>query len=201
MYRLNRASACRPRRDMANYLNGGTEQKREGMKLQPIKTSQKRKGSNVRIRKYAFMLTLSAGMLMAASSFNGNWKMDHDQSKYKTGDVPKNETIAISDQGDHLVVAVAGTDDDGKPIAIHYVVPVSGGDGQMQQQQQGGPYNGVSEKRTNDNTRDTTFTKDGKPVLTQHMVVAADGKTMTVRVKGIDAEGKPVEGTLVFDKQ
>jgi hypothetical protein len=33
------------------------------------------------------------------------------------------------------------------------------------------------------------------------MVVAADGKTMTVHVKGVDAEGKPVEGVLVFDKQ
>jgi hypothetical protein len=93
----------------------------------------------VRIPKYALALIFSAGALVAANSFGGNWKMDHDGSKYSTGNVPKNETMAISDQSDKLAVAVTGTDDNGKPIAIHYIIPVSGGDGQMQQ---GDPYNG-----------------------------------------------------------
>jgi hypothetical protein len=68
---------------------------------------------------------LSAGVLLAESPFAGNWKMDHEKSKYTKGDIPKAEDMVISDQGGHLVVAVAGTDDTGKPIAIHYIIPVS----------------------------------------------------------------------------
>jgi hypothetical protein len=154
-------------------------------------------GLSVKVN-YALALMLSAGVLLAESPFAGNWKMDHEKSKYTKGDIPKAEDMVISDQGDHLVVAVAGTDDTGKPIAIHYIIPVSGGAGQVQQ---GGSYNGVSAKKVDDNTRDTTYTKDSKPMVAEHMVVGSDGKTMTVTLKGVDADGKPVEGTLVFDKE
>src|SRR5213082_3583596 len=110
--------------------------------------------------RYALpLLFFSAGILLAADPSSGKWKMNHDKSKYTKGDAPKNENMAISDQGDQLQVTIVGTDDDGKPIAISYIVPVSGGAGQMQQS---GSYNGVSAKRVNDSTRDTTYTKDSK---------------------------------------
>ena len=152
----------------------------------------------MRMLKYGMSLLLSAGILLAANPFTGKWKMNHQNSKQTKGDMPKDENIVISDQGDQLAVVVTGTDDDGKPIAIHYIVPVSGGTGQMQQ---GDSSNGVTSKRVNDNTRDTTFTKDGKELEAEHMVISADGKTMTVAVKGVDANGKPVEQVLVFDKE
>jgi hypothetical protein len=59
----------------------------------------------------------------------------------------------------------------------------------------------VSAKKVDNNTRDTTYTKDSKPMVAEHMVVGSDGKTMTVTLKGVAADGKPVEGTLVFDKE
>jgi protocatechuate 3,4-dioxygenase beta subunit len=124
--------------------------------------------------------------------------MNHQKSNYTKGQVPKDENMTVSEQGDQLQVTIVGTDDDGTPIAISYVIPVSGGTGQMQQ---GGSYNGVSAKRVNDSTRDTTYTKDGDQVTAEHMVVATDGKTMTVTVKGVDSNGKPVAGVLVFDKE
>jgi protocatechuate 3,4-dioxygenase beta subunit len=155
-------------------------------------------GLNMRKLNYALALMLSAGVLLAKSPFAGNWKMDQQKSKYTKGDIPKAENMAISDQGDHLVVAVTGTDETGEPIAIHYIIPVNGGTGQVEQ---GGSYNGVSARQVNDNTRDTTYMKDSKPVVAEHMVVASDGKTMTITVKGVDTDGKPVEGTLVFDKE
>jgi hypothetical protein len=123
--------------------------------------------------------------------------MNHEKSKNTKGDTPKEENIVISDQGDQLKVTISGTDDTGKPIAISYIIPVSGGAGEMQQ---GGSYNGVSAKRVNETTRDTTYTKDSKQLMTERMVVGADGKTITVTVKGVDSDGKPVEGVLVFDK-
>ncbi|MCU1338679.1 MAG: hypothetical protein JWO19_4260, partial [Bryobacterales bacterium] len=140
----------------------------------------------------------SIGILLAASPFTGNWKMNHDKSKSSKGQTPKEETMAISDQGDQLTVVITGTDDSGKPIAIHYIIPVSGGAGQVQP---GGSYTGVSSQRVNDNTRDTTYSKNNKNLTAEHMVVSGDGKTMTVTVKGIDADGQPIEEVLVFDKE
>ncbi len=148
--------------------------------------------------KFGISLLLSAGMLFAANPFTGKWKMNHQKSSQTKGTLQKDETMTISDQGDQMVVVVTGTGDDGAPIAIHYVVPVGGGTGQMQQ---AGSYNGVSSQRVNDNTRDTTYTKDGKELVTEHTVVSADGKTMTVTVKGIDSNGNPVEQVLVFEKE
>src|SRR3954466_605687 len=121
------------------------------------------------------LLLFSVGILLAADPSSGKWKMNHDKSKYTKGDAPKNENMTIADQRDQLQVTIVGTDDEGKPIAVSYVVPVSGGAGHMQQS---GSYKGVSAKRVNDNTRDTTLTNDSGQVTTEHTVVSSDGKTI-----------------------
>ena len=43
--------------------------------------------------------------------------------------------------------------------------------------------------------------KDGKVVLTGHIMVSADGKTRTLHATATDANGKKITGTQVFDKQ
>ena len=166
------------------------------MKLQSIETSQM--GLSMRMLSYALPLMLPAGMLLAESPLAGDWKMNHYKSKYTKGDLPKDEAMSISDQSGQLHVTITEADESGKPIPITYVVPVSGGTGQMQS---GSSYNGVSAKHINDSTSDMTYTNDGKQLVAEHMVVATDGKTMTVHVKGIDSDGNPVEAVLVFDHQ
>ena len=154
--------------------------------------------------KYVFPLLLSVGILLADNPFKGHWKMNHSKSKATRGNVPKSEDMTIADQGDQLTVTIIGTDDTGAPIAVSYTIPVSGGSGQMQstgQTQQAASYNGVSSKRIDDSTRDTSYMRDGQPMEAEHMVVSSDGNTMTITVKGVDPSGKPVEQTLVFEKQ
>jgi hypothetical protein len=41
----------------------------------------------------------------------------------------------------------------------------------------------------------------GKFHTTGRTVVSADGKTMTMTAGGVDADGKPIEFTIVWDKQ
>ena len=148
--------------------------------------------------KYALPLLLfSVGILLAANPFSGKWKMNQQKTKYTQGEAPKNEEIVIADKGDQLQVTIRGTDENGKPMAVSYIIPASGGAGQVQQ----GSYTGVSSKRVNDTTRDTSYTKNGKQTTAEHMVISSDGNTLTVVVKGVDSEGNPVEGTEVFDKQ
>ena len=52
-----------------------------------------------------------------------------------------------------------------------------------------------------ENQREVRYSKGGKVTLTVHSRVSADGKTLTTTVKGTDMQGKPVEGTAVYDKR
>lgn len=141
---------------------------------------------------YLFAPLALAGTLLAADPFSGTWKLDRSQS---TGDaIPQDETIKIVDAGGVLHVTVTGTDSDGKPIAVTYVVPVTGGDAQETQ----GPYN-VSEQRIDDNTRDVTYEKNGNKSK-HHRVVSKDGKSMKPTNKGKDAQGNTVNSTEVYRK-
>jgi hypothetical protein len=138
-----------------------------------------------------------AAMLIAADPFVGTWKMVPAKSKYKTGMPGKEQTVVIAEKGGSLDVQITGTAADGTAIASHYTVPVKGGEGKIIQS----PYEAVSSKRPSDTERVVTYSKGGKAVFTARPKVAADGKTMTVTVKGTDPAGKPVEGTSVFEKQ
>jgi hypothetical protein len=63
------------------------------------------------------------------------------------------------------------------------------------------PYDAVSGKRMGPNRRKVSYSEGGKVVLTVHSTVSRDGKTMTVNLKGTDAQGKPEDGLAVYDRQ
>lgn len=146
---------------------------------------------------YVLALILFAIPVFASDANVGTWKLNPEKTKYTTGTPAKDVTLVIIEQGTNLVVAATGTNSDGSPIAVKYTVPVSGGAGSVQQ----GPFDAVTSKRVDANTRDNSFTKDGKEVRTRHAVVSKDGKTLTVTVGGMDAAGNAVAGDDVFDKQ
>jgi hypothetical protein len=54
-------------------------------------------------------------------------------------------------------------------------------------------------KRINNSTLDMIMTRDGRVIMTQHWTVR--GKTMRGDYKGVDAQGKPVQGFELWDKQ
>jgi hypothetical protein len=43
--------------------------------------------------------------------------------------------------------------------------------------------------------------KNGKQVEVQHLVIAKDGKTMTITDRSADAQGKPYESVAFWEKQ
>ena len=66
----------------------------------------------------------------------------------------------------------------------------------------GGEFDKVAVKRLNANTTSWEVKKSGgKYHQTGRIVVSKDGKTMTQTFKGTDADGKPVHGTNVYDRQ
>ena len=112
----------------------------------------------------------------------------------------KEETIAIQETGDTATVTISGTREDASAILTKYTVPVHGGPVVYSE---GTPPAGVSSgtKRIDDRTVDFITTRDGKEVSTNHVTVSADSKTMRFSVKGVDAQGKPVQGLAVFDRK
>ena len=63
-------------------------------------------------------------------------------------------------------------------------------------------YDTIAIKQVNANTlTDTRKKTDGKYEATSRYVVSNDGKTMTMTLKGTNAEGKDVTAVFVFEKQ
>lgn len=145
-----------------------------------------------------FVLALAAGGVSAQNDpFNGTWKLNSSKSKYTTGAPPKEQTVTITTVGDQSQVEVTGTSVDGSPIHVKYLVPTKGGPGKFLM----GPFDGVSGKVVNDNTRELSEMKDGKEVTHLTSVLSKDGKTIRVTVKGVNVQGKPVAGVSVYEKQ
>jgi hypothetical protein len=151
----------------------------------------------MRYAKLAFALLGFATILVAADPFAGTWKLNSAESNYKAGTAPKEQAITIAETGGDLDVTVSGTAADGSAIMSHYTVPAQGGEGKIIQS----PYEGVSGKRMGPNEREVRYSKGGKVMLTSHSKVSADGKTITVNVKGTDTQDKPVDAVVVYDKR
>ena len=108
------------------------------------------------------------------------------------------KTIVARESGAEIEVTFNGTREDGSPISIKYIVSKEAGPIKYLE---GGPAEGttVNTKKISDHTMDFTTAREGKQVLAQHAVVSADGKALRVTVKGINADGQPVEGWVAFD--
>ena len=151
----------------------------------------------MRYARLVFVLFAFAAALIAADPFAGTWKLNSAKTKFKTGMPPKEQTVTFSEEGSTLHVVVKGTSADGQTISSHFTVPTAGGNGKIIES----PYEAVNTKNISANERETAFSKGGKVVYTATAKRSADGKTLTVTVKGINAVGQNVDGAAVYDKQ
>jgi len=147
---------------------------------------------------FALSLVASGVLLAQSNPLVGTWKLNPGKSKLTSGAPPKEEMFTVQMVGDQDQVTVTGTAANGSPISMKYEVPDKGGTGKFLV---AGPFDAVSGKFINDNTREITYIKGGNEMLHIHSVVSKDGKTMTNTTKGTDAQGNPVSGVLVWEKQ
>jgi hypothetical protein len=154
----------------------------------------------MKIRTIGLTLALCfvAGAVGFASDVQmGTWKLNDAKSKFAPGS-PKNHTVAYEAAGDNVKVTVDGTDAASKATHSEWTgkfdgkdYPVSGDAASDMRS-----YNQVD-----DHTLELTAKKDGKVTITGRIVVSADGKTRTVTTSGINAQGKRVKNTAVYNKQ
>ena len=152
----------------------------------------------IRITAVAVALSfVAAAACFAASPQMGTWKLNEAKSKLVPG-MGKNPTVTYAEQKDKIKVTVDGVDKDGKPT---HGVWVGKWDGKAYPEKGNLSWNSAAYKVVNDRTNDITTMKDGKIVWTGRITVAADGKSRTVTMNGIDANGKKFKGKAVYDKE
>lgn len=146
----------------------------------------------------AFAMCFAAVVCFAASdAIMGTWKLDEAKSKIGAG-APKNTTVTYEAAGDSVKVTIEGTAPDGTATRSEWTGKFDGKD----YPSTGNPGEDMrSSKQINDHTLHVVSKKDGKVILTAHVVVSADGKSRTVTTTGTDAKGKKYKSVAVYDKQ
>lgn len=143
-------------------------------------------------------LCFVAGAVGFASDVQmGTWKLNEAKSKFAPGS-PKNHTVAYEAAGDNVKVTVEGTDAAGKATHNEWTGKFDGKEYSVT----GDPSSDMrSLKQVDDHTLELTVKKGGKVTITGRIVVSADGKTRTVTTSGINAQGKRVKNTAVYERQ
>lgn len=153
------------------------------------------------------VLLVGSGVAQAADSWLGNWKLNVAKSKFSPGPAPKSQIShfeAVS--GGAVKITVETVDpytnriglQSGKTIHTEIVTMFDGKEAE---------YKGAAVPETRAYTRidDHNFEfvsrVKGKVTLTTRTTVSADGKTRTNVTTGMDADGKPVNNTAVYDRQ
>jgi hypothetical protein len=140
---------------------------------------------------------MAVGSAQGMSPRVGTWHLNVAKSTYSPGPAPTSQVLKIEAAGEgekvtSETVSAAGA----KTVSVY----TANYDGKAYPITGSATSDTVALKRIDANTSERTDSKGGKPVLTYHRSVSKDGKTMTVTVKGTDAQGKAVNNVVVFEK-
>jgi len=138
----------------------------------------------------------SATLSFAANAHVGTWKTNEAKSKQAPG-MGKTNTVMYAEKKDQLQVTVDGTDKDGKPT---HGVWMGKTDGKAYKVKGNLSWDAMAYKMVDDRTYDITTMKGGKIAWSGRSTVAKDGKSRTLDISGVGADGKKFKAKLVYDK-
>ena len=155
---------------------------------------------NTTLRRTVLTLVMLFVGLTICSAQNpslGTWKLNEAKSKIPAGS-PKNSTVTYEAAGDSIKGTIDGVDGQGKPTHTEWKGKFDGKDYPVS----GDPTSDTRAiKQIDDHHYQLTVKKAGKVTLTGKAVIAADGKSRTVTVSGMDSMGMKTEAVSVYDKQ
>lgn len=136
-------------------------------------------------------------MYAAENPNMGTWKLDAAKSKIPAG-APNTSTVVYAPQGDQIKVTTDGVDGKGAATHTEWVGKFDGKDYPVT-----GDPNSDTRAYKQDNERKLSLTtkKGGKVTSTGTIEVARDGKSRTVELDYIGADGKKVKSKNYYDKQ
>ncbi len=144
------------------------------------------------------VMFLSGSMALAADNWIGTWKLNVAKSKSTPGPGPKSQTLMFTASPAGTTLSSEGVMGDGSVRKGSYTSKFDGKDVPWA----GNPDADMAAPlKVDDNTYTNPWKKGGKTVMTAKVVVAADGKSLTVTQTGKNAKGVAVNNTAVYDKQ
>jgi hypothetical protein len=130
----------------------------------------------------------------------GTWELNLAKSTFSPGPAPRRQTLTFRAAGPQWLALLQGTDASGRPInpdMNNLAITFDGRDHPTRTEN----YDTTAWKRINATTYEVIRKKAGKIVLTSINVISADGRTMTITTKGVNADGQSVHNVRVYDKQ
>lgn len=136
----------------------------------------------------------------AADPFVGTYKLNAAKSATTGGQMPPELTLMISEEGVNLLIATSGKTATGSPIeADVLVLPKAGGTIKAPQGEKN--YDSTVVSRRDPNTIDMLALQKGKERTRVKLSLSRDGKTLTRSFTSTNAQGRPVTGTSVLERQ
>lgn len=127
----------------------------------------------------------------------GTWKLNVAKSKYSPGPAPKSGTLTYTPTADGVKIVVQQIAGDGSTMKWEMSPQFDGKDYPVT----GHPNaDTIALGKPDGMKSESTFKKGGK--VTGHNVrtLSADGKTLTIEMKGTDEKGRPVHNIQVFER-
>jgi hypothetical protein len=128
----------------------------------------------------------------------GSWALNVEKSTYSPGVAPKSSTLTITAAGKKVTSVIHTVAADDTATHVTYAGQYNG----KAMKVTGSPmFDTASRRRISPTTTEATYRKAGRVYTVNTVVVADDGKSMTVTAKGTDAEGRAVNNMQVYDRQ
>jgi hypothetical protein len=143
----------------------------------------------------ALVLVLATAA-MAADLFVGMWKLNEAKSESFPGQEAKSQALRIEAQENGLKFVIDAVNADGKPRQSEFVRTLG-----KEYPDNSIPGMTNTYTRVDANTVVAVRKKDGKELGRSVDTVSRDGKTMTRRMKGKNAQSEDANTTVVYDKQ
>jgi len=152
------------------------------------------------------VFSISATVAFGADIFVGTWKVNIAKSKYDPGPAPKVPSITdVTAVGDGLKFVQDGVAGTGQKTHGEFTVKFDGKDYPAKGTIDGKPdptyQDMISAKKIDDYTFEFTSKLKNKIIQVQKVVFSKDGKTRTVTQTGTNAQDKPFNNTVIYDKQ
>lgn len=164
-----------------------------------MKTSLKRAFVSAAVIGVFTTALAGAALAQAADPQIGTWKLNVAKSTFNPGPAPKSGTTTIEAAGAGAKVIVDQAAADGTARHWEFTANYDGKDVPIVGTNPDADT--VARTRVDANTVQTISKKAGNVVTTQQSTVSADGKTRTVTTKGVNAAGKAVNNTAVYERQ
>ena len=146
------------------------------------------------------MLVAFSSPAIAADPFVGKFKLNAAKSATSGGQTPPEMTLTISEDAGNLLIATSGKTADGSPISADVlIVPKAGGTIKAPADQKN--YDSTVFSRRDPNTIDMVAMQKGKERTRVKLALSRDGKTLTRSFTSTNAQGRPVNGTSVLERE